>query len=48
VAPPATALRQKIQLFATLAPADHRPLKTFKAVEAARKWLATATGKVPA
>lgn len=47
VAPPAIALRQKIQLFATLAPAE-RPLKIFKTVEAARKWLATATGKAPA
>ncbi|MSP76041.1 MAG: hypothetical protein EXR12_07890 [Rhodospirillaceae bacterium] len=44
---PATAIRQQAQLFATLAPAD-RPLKIFKAVEAARKWLATATGNAPA
>lgn len=44
VAPPAVALQQKIQLFATLAPAE-RPLKVFKAVEVARKWLATATSR---
>lgn len=44
---PATAIRQKVQLFATLAPAD-RSLKIFKAVEAARKWLVTATGDAPA
>ncbi len=47
VAPPAAALQPKIQLFATLAPAD-RPLRIFKAVEAARKWLATAVGNAPA
>ena len=38
----ADVIRQQAKLFATLAPAD-RPLKIFKAVEAARKWLATAT-----
>ena len=42
----ATAIRQQAELFAALAPAD-RPLKIFKAVEAARKWLATATRDVP-
>ena len=41
---PANAIRQQAQLFATLAPAD-RPLKIFKTVEAARKWLATATSE---
>ena len=41
---PATAIRQQAELFAALAPAD-RPLKIFKAVEAARKWLATVKSK---
>jgi hypothetical protein len=44
---PATAICQQAQLFATLAPVD-RPLKIFKAVEAARKWLATTIGDAPA
>lgn len=45
---PATAQRQQARLFATLAPAD-RPLKIFKTVEAARKWLAAAaSGNTPA
>lgn len=44
---PAPAIRQKVRLFAVLAPAD-RPLKIFKAIAAARKWLATATGGAPA
>lgn len=43
---PTTAIRQQAELFAALAPAD-RPLKIFKAVDAARKWLATATQDVP-
>jgi hypothetical protein len=43
---PATTIRQQAALFAALAPAD-RPLKIFKAIKAARKWLATATGDVP-
>ncbi|MDP1840239.1 MAG: hypothetical protein Q8N31_24445 [Reyranella sp.] len=47
VAPPAVALQQKIHLFATLAPAD-RPLRIFKVVKAARKWLETAVGNAPA
>ena len=42
---PATAIRQQAELFAALAPAD-RPLKIFKAVDAARKWLATAAKDV--
>lgn len=40
---PSTVLRQQARLFAVLAPAD-RPLKIFKAVEAARKWLAAQDG----
>lgn len=45
---PATAQRQQARLFATLAPAD-RPLKIFKTVGAARKWLAAAaSGNAPA
>lgn len=45
---PATAVRQQARLFATLAPAD-RPLKIFKTVKAARKWLATvASANAPA
>jgi hypothetical protein len=44
---PSTGLRQQAHLFATLAPAD-RPLKIFKTVEAARKWLAAvASGNAP-
>ena len=39
---PTITIRQQVQLFATLAPAN-RPLKIFQAVEVARKWLATAT-----
>ncbi|TAJ36229.1 MAG: hypothetical protein EPO55_22385 [Reyranella sp.] len=45
---PATAVRQQARLFATLAPAD-RPLKIFKTVKAARKWLAAVpSGNAPA
>jgi hypothetical protein len=40
---PSTILRQQSRLFAALASAD-RPLKIFKTVEAARKWLAAQDG----
>jgi hypothetical protein len=44
---PSTVFRQQARLFAVLAPAD-RPLKIFKTVEAARKWLAAQDGAATA